>query len=207
MPSTRRTTRQPLEPIWCKHIGCTQRPAKPYIGALCHNHLASTHGVRVAGSGVVPGQLGLYAVCNLHTGHTLPYDGLRPSDGLKWTTADMTYSVVHNGEVIVDASNAVYASAARYINATPLWRPAYKLSDRPRLTANCAIIIYDNNEVVMETTRKVTAGTELLCDYGTQYWSAASMMCKLVAASRKFYIGQQTIHRKRRRTSVKQTQL
>jgi hypothetical protein len=144
------------------------------------------------GSGVVQGQLGVFAVRTLRKGHQLTYDGLRPQHGVELTTEDMTYSVVLDGEVIVDASNAIYASAARYINATPIWRSEYRLSSMPRLTSNCEIVIYENNIVVLELTRTVAAGAELLCDYGSLYWSEVRLMRKLIDASYNYYLGQQT---------------
>jgi hypothetical protein len=143
--------------------------------------------------------MGLFAVRTLRKGHQLTYDGLRPQNGVELTNKDMTYNVVVDGEVIVDASDAVYASAARYINATPIWNPAYKLSSMPRLTSNCEIVIFQNNTVVMELTRTVAAGAELLCDYGPLYWSEARMMRKLMDASTKYYLGQQTQWLKRLR--------
>ena len=192
MPCTRRTSRS--RPRWCKHMGCTRSPTKPYIGDVCHSHLALVNGVTVAQSQVVPGQMGLFAARRLSRGHQLRYAGTKPANGL----ADMAYSIVFNGEVIVDASDATRASAARYVNAPPLWRSEYQLSDRCRLTPNCAIVIYDDNVVVIETTRKVAKGAELLCNYGHVYWSEPQLRRQLQAVSHSYYLGRQAQRRPRR---------
>jgi transposase InsO family protein len=156
-----------------KGLPCKQRTAK---GQYCWNHLRSISGLRIMKSPSIPGQLGLVAARALPAGTRIDYTG----DKVPLSAA------ADGGNYFLEISRTTAIDAARTNCGEGRW-----VND-PRgtgSTANSQFVLYTPpgkpRQACIEITRLVSAGEEILIEYGNKYWRFHLSKAGIAARKRK----------------------
>jgi hypothetical protein len=132
---------------------CRQRTAK---GQYCYNHRRGLQGWRLSKSSIPGAGIGVHATKKLPKGTRVPYTGDQvPLDA----DAD-------GGAYFLELTHSSAIDAARTNAGDGRWINDPKGTGK---RANCKFVVYRGSAVV-ETTREIAVGEELLVSYGGSYW-------------------------------------
>lgn len=155
---------------------CTRRTCK--YGPRCWQHTRSATGMEVKRSVALPAAgLGLFAHRDLPSGTEIPYRGKTMRRDLYETRFPgdwrMPYTVDGHDGIVRDAAKT-NSGVARYANDVRVFNAAGNVRQRRQRNAGLYSKDTDGNgtydRVVLELTRPVRRGREILVDYGDPYW-------------------------------------